>query len=263
MVAGSVMSARRASTLISVSAAIIATSLASVAPASAQNLFDTLFGGLRRAFEHSSRPQSGSNDPFSSLARAFNPSSSQPAQQPRTADGNPSRGFCVRTCDGRYFPVQSRGNVSAAEMCHAFCPTAETKLYSGSNIDFATTRDGSRYVDLDNAYLYRKQLVAGCSCNGRDGMGLAHVNVDTDPTLRPGDVVATTNGLVAYDSNGKKANDFTPVQNYSAFPKSYRDQLSAMRIAPSNPGAPKDITSSITPQAKAARADQGTGQSAR
>jgi hypothetical protein len=220
-----------------------------------------LFGGLRRAFEQSSHPRTGSNDPFSSLARAFNPSS-QSAPQQRTGDSNPSHGFCVRTCDGRYFPVQSRGNVSAAEMCHAFCPTTETKLYSGSNIDFATSRDGSRYVDLDNAYLYRKQFVAGCSCNGRDGMGLAHVNIDTDPTLRPGDVVATTNGLVAYD--GKKSNDFTPVQNYSAFSKSYRDQLSAMRIATTNPSAPKDITSSITPQARAARAEQGTtGQAAR
>jgi hypothetical protein len=257
------MSARRASTLVSLSAGIITAAVACVgtaAPASAQSLFDTIFGGLRRAFEHPSHPQSGSNDPFSSLARAFNPSS-QPAPQQRTADSNPSHGFCVRTCDGRYFPVQSRGNVSAAEMCHAFCPTAETRLYSGSNIDFATTRDGSRYVDLDNAYLYRKQLVSGCTCNGRDGMGLAHVNVDTDPTLRPGDVVATANGLVAYD--GKKSNDFTPVRNYSGFSKSYRDQLSAIRVAPSNPAAPKDITSSITPQAKGARAEQSTAQTAR
>jgi hypothetical protein len=257
------MSARRARTLVSLSAAIAAACVPTfgmTGPASAQSLFDTLFGGLRHAFERPSHPQSGSNDPFSSLARAFNPSS-QPAPQQRTTDSNPSRGFCVRTCDGRYFPVQSRGNVSAAEMCHAFCPTAETKLYSGSNIDFATTRDGSRYVDLDNAYAYRKQLVAGCTCNGRDGMGLAHVNIDTDPTLRPGDVVATKDGLVAYD--GKKSNDFTPVQNYSGFSKSYRDQLSAIRIAPSNPGAPKDITSSITPQARAARAEQSTAQSTR
>jgi hypothetical protein len=256
------MSSRSASAVVRLLAGFVATCVATFGmsgPASAQSLFDTIFGGLRHAFE---RPAHfGSNDPFSSLARAINPPSEHAPQQ-RTADSNPSRGFCVRSCDGRYFPVQSRGNVSAADMCHAFCPTADTKLYSGSNIDFATTRDGSRYVDLDNAYAYRKQVVAGCTCNGRDGFGLAHVDVNTDPTLRPGDVVATKDGLVAYD--GKKSNDFTPVQNYSGFSKSYRDQLSAMRIAPSNPGAPADITSSITPQAKAARAEQGTtGQSVR
>lgn len=257
------MSSRSASARLSLSAGIVATFVATFGmsgPASAQSLFDTIFGGLRHAFERSAH--SGSNDPFSSLARAINPPSERAPQQ-RTADSNPSKGFCVRSCDGRYFPVQSRGNVSAAEMCHAFCPTEDTHLYSGSNIDFATTRDGSRYVDLDNAYLYRKQVVAGCTCNGRDGMGLAHVNIDTDPTLRPGDVVATKNGLVAYDGKNKGA-DFTPVQNYSGFSKSYRDQLSAMRIAPTNPGAPQDITSSITPQGKAARAEQSTAaQSAR
>ena len=58
----------------------------------------------------------------------------------------------------------------------------------------STTRspsDGSRYADLDTALLYRKQLVAGSTCNGRDRFGLAHVDVNTDPTLRPGDIVAT------------------------------------------------------------------------
>ena len=57
--------------------------------------------------------------------------------------------------------------------------------------------DGSRYADLDNAFVYRKKLVAGCTCNGRDPFGLARVDVNTDPTLRPGDIVATKTGLVA------------------------------------------------------------------
>jgi hypothetical protein len=253
---------------LSLSVGIVAVGMATfvpLQPASAQNIFETIFGGLRRAIERPATTRSTEfSDPFTSLARALNPPSQSSAQQQQQrGESNPSKGFCVRTCDGRYFPVQSRGNVSAADMCHAFCPTADTKLYSGSNIDFATTRDGSRYSDLDKAYVYRKQLVAGCTCNGRDGFGLAHIDVNTDPTLRPGDVVATKDGLVAYDGKNK-GGDFTPVQSYSGYSKSYRDQLSAIRIAPTNPGAPPDITSSITPQAKAARAEQGTtGQASR
>jgi hypothetical protein len=257
------MAARSGSALLSLSAGIVATCMATfgtVAPASAQNIFESLFGGLRRAIERPATRSTEFSDPFTSLARALNPSS-HPAPQQR-GESNPSKGFCVRTCDGRYFPVQSRGNVSAAELCHAFCPATETRLYSGSNIDFATARDGSRYGNLGNAYLYRKQLVAGCTCNGRDGFGLAHVDVNTDPTLRPGDAVATKNGVVAYDGKNKAA-DFTPVQSYSGYSKSYRDQLSAIRIAPTNPGAPPDITSSITPQAKAARAQDNSAQLSR
>ena len=102
-------------------------------------------------------------------------------------------------------------------------------------------RDGRRYADLPNAYAYRRHLVAGCTCNGRDAFGLAPIAPLSDPTLKPGDVVATGEGLVAF-TGGKRANaDFTPVRDYSRFSKSYRDKLSAMRIAPPTPGAPGEF----------------------
>ena len=84
---------------------------------------------------------------------------------------------------------------AAAQACHAFCPAAETRLYSGSSIDHAAASDGSRYADLPNAFAYRKQLVAGCTCNGRDPFGLAQIDPKADPTLKAGDVVATNKGL--------------------------------------------------------------------
>jgi len=62
--------------------------------------------------------------------------------------------------------------MSAAESCSASCTARKTRLYSGSSIDNAVTNGGSRYVDLNNAFVYRKQLVVGCTCNGRDAFGL-------------------------------------------------------------------------------------------
>lgn len=247
------MRARLRKTLFGLSAGVLAaTTTAVVAPdtASAQSFFDHLFGGLRRAVERPASPRAHYSDPFNSYARAVDP---PPARQ-REAAG-PSRGFCVRTCDGRFFPVQGAGNVSAAEMCRAFCPAAETKIYSGSNIDYATARDGSRYTDLGNAFLFRKQTVNGCTCNGRDAYGLAHIKATEDPTLKQGDIVVNRTGLVAYTGGKSKSADFTPVQSYSGFSKSYREMLASLKLMQPNPGAPADVVSSI-PSANEGRSAQ-------
>lgn len=248
------MVARGGRALFGLSAGAVTIGLAILvtpSPATAGSIFESLFGGLRRAFERPAAAPTAFADPFTSLARAINP----PPQQQR-AEGGPSRGFCVRTCDGHYFPVQANPGASAAEMCHAFCPASETHVYAGSNIDYATARDGSRYADLDNAYLYRKQSVAGCTCNGRNQFGLAHIDINSDPTLKPGDVVATRNGLVAFNGGKSKGGaDFTPVASYPGFAKSYREQLSAIRIMPPTPGETTETTSSIRPPAAAAQND--------
>ena len=160
----------------------------------------------------------------------------------------------MRTSDGFYFPVQAHAGVSAADACRAFCPASQTRLYSGSGIDHAVASDGSRYADLDTAFLYRQQLVAGSTCNGRDPFGLAHVDVNTDPTLRPGDIVATKTGLVAFTGMKNKVADFTPVEHpIASLPKSTREKLSAVKIMPPNPGAPN--VTPVTLSAPRARAD--------
>ena len=94
-----------------------------------------------------------------------------------------------------------------------------TKTFSGSAIKHAVARDGTRYADLDNAFLYREKLVADCSCNGKDPYGLARVEVTSDPTLRPGDVVATEAGLAAVEGTrrtGSQTTSFTPIEGYAA-----------------------------------------------
>ncbi|HEY5380365.1 MAG TPA: DUF2865 domain-containing protein [Pseudolabrys sp.] len=229
-------------------------------PASA-GFFDRLFGGLRRAVE-APRPPAAFVNPFTSLANHFNP----PQEQLRgaTATG-PARAFCVRTCDGHYFPVEAHAGMSTADACHSFCPASQTRLYGGGNIDSATAPDGSRYTDLPHAFLYRKALVSGCTCNGRNAFGLAHIDVKYDPTLRSGDVVATTNGLAAYTGARNNVAEFTPVQNYSRLSKDTRDRLAETKVAPPAPPTSRaaDITSSIPAAAAAARAEVPASQAAR
>ena len=198
------------------------------APASAQGLFESIFGNLSRTLHAPVRepvPIHAFAEPSVRFERAVNPPSVH-------IETGPAKAFCVRTCDGHFFPVRAHAGMSAAQACRAFCPASKTRLYSGSTIDYAVARDGSRYAALDTAYAYRRHLVAGCTCNGRDQFGLAHIDAATDPTLRPGDVVATKDGMVAFTGRANKTANFTPVESYSHFSKSYRDQLAAMQIMP-------------------------------
>ena len=78
-----------------------------------------------------------------------------------------SQAYCVRTCDGRYFPITSSGNQSRADSCSSFCPAAETKVVYGSDIKNAITEGGKPYSDLPNAYRYRDELVKDAPATAR------------------------------------------------------------------------------------------------
>jgi hypothetical protein len=99
--------------------------------------------------------------------------------------------YCVRLCDGRYFPMQTHSPSSAGQLCSAMCPATQTKIFSGGEISRAVAKDGARYSQLENAFLFRTSVVPSCTCNGRSSFGLASVDIKADPTLRPGDIVAT------------------------------------------------------------------------
>ena len=247
---GFAMAAGGKKVVFRVAAGLLAISLLTLSfspPASAQGIFERIFGGLRRAVEAPAQNARAFVDPSTSLANAINP---RPSQRVETG---PARAFCVRTCDGHFFPVQARAGLSAADSCHAFCPGSQTRLYSGGNIDYAVASDGSRYADLDNAFVYRKQLVAGCTCNGRDAFGLARMDVNSDPTLRPGDVVATKSGLVAFTGAKNKIADFTPIDSYRDLSKNSRDKLSEVKIMPPTPVAAEGTIATIPTGADRAR----------
>src|SRR5690242_647663 len=161
--------------------------LAVMPPASAENLFDFFFGNKQRRQE--APPQA------SFFADPSNGPQPPAPSSPVASGAGPA--FCVRSCDGKYFPLM-RGAASPAQICQAFCPATPTKVFFGSSIDGATTTTGERYADSENAFAYRKALRADCTCNGHSPAGLARVDLSLDGSLRRGDTVATTDGLAAY-----------------------------------------------------------------
>ena len=195
--------------------------------ASAEGLFDLFFGGFQKQQQRAAPPQASFfADPFGQ--------NQPPAPPPRPVASGSGPAFCVRSCDGRYFPLTAR-SASPAQMCQAFCPASPTKVFFGSNIDGAASANGERYADSENAFAFRKAMRADCTCNGRDPAGLAPVDLTLDTSLRPGDVIATTDGLVAY--SGVKAGEgqtaeFTPVASYPGLTAEVRARLGGLRVAP-------------------------------
>ena len=198
--------------------------------ASAEGLFDFLFGGAPKQQQQARQappPQA------SFFADPFGLNQQSAPLLPRVASSS-GPAFCVRGCDGRYFPL-ARGNASPVQMCQAFCPASVTKVFFGSNIDSASSGSGERYADMENAFAYRKALRADCTCNGRSPSGLAPVDLALDTSLRTGDIVATTDGLVAYTGirlGAGQAAEFTPVASYPGLTADVRARLGEMKVAP-------------------------------
>jgi hypothetical protein len=192
----------------------------SVQPAAAENFFEALFGGFQRRAPEPPPQMNSYADPYTGPGRIAG-----------ETGGSFGHGtvFCVRTCDGRYFPMQRHAGQTPAEICHSFCPSAKTMVFSGSKIDYAVAQNGTRYADLDNAFVYRDKTVSNCTCNGREG-GLAHINTTTDPTLRPGDIVATNDGLATF--TGRKSAEFSPINPSSS---EWARKLSETKVRPAPP----------------------------
>jgi hypothetical protein len=153
---------------------------------------------------------------------------------PRIETG-PAVSYCVRLCDGRFFPIQ-RSAATPVEICNSFCPAARTKVFSGSTIEHAVAHDGSRYTDLGSAFAFRTKVVPGCTCNGKDAFGLVNMKAADDPTLRQGDVVATNDGFVAYGGTSKHSGDFTPIASATNLSADTRRQLAQTPIRPASEG---------------------------
>jgi len=118
-------------------------------------------------------------------------------------DGAPSgtyRTVCVRTCDGYYFPISYSTSPSRfaddQRACQRECPAAEAILYSyrnpGEDIGQAMSIAGQPYTELPNAFHYRKEFNAACSCR-RPGQSWTDAlkGADDSSTLESGDIVVT------------------------------------------------------------------------
>jgi hypothetical protein len=185
-----------------------------LAPAAqAQDFFSQFFGGTPARPRHQPYISMPFSDDGQMEGRVYAPRREGRVRYSGGASSGGGQAFCVRTCDGRYFPISGPDNASRAASCNSFCPASETKVFSGSSIDYATADNGKSYSDLPNAFRFRNEIVSGCTCNGKDQMGLAPIKIENDPTLRKGDIVAGENGLLvagrSADRRGAEVN-FSP-----------------------------------------------------
>lgn len=116
--------------------------------------------------------------------------------------GGGGQTMCVRLCDGYAFPLgrlASRADIPVHQAaCASSCPGATTALYQSPkrSLDPASARsvaDGTPYLQLATAFLFRRETKATCSCQGPDNVA-ALTPILRDPTLRRGDVVVDENG---------------------------------------------------------------------
>jgi Protein of unknown function (DUF2865) len=141
--------------------------------------------------------------------------------------------YCVRTCDGFYFPIGSGSGSDNADAaaCNSLCPKAETKIYIGQiggDIDVARARDsGKRYAALGQAFSYRKSLDKTCSCTA-NGFGIAtDFSVFRDGSLRVGDIVMTGKGMKVFNGGNfpyREAN-FTAINRSERIDAATRESL--------------------------------------
>jgi hypothetical protein len=114
--------------------------------------------------------------------------------------GSTYRTVCVRTCDGYYYPISFSTSPNRFQederTCIRTCPATEAILFMhhnpGEDMSLAVSLTGKRYSDLPNAFRYRKEYVATCSCRAT-GQSWAEAlkNADDFGTLDRSDIVVT------------------------------------------------------------------------
>jgi hypothetical protein len=172
---------------------------------------------------------------------SINPQPSQTQQQrqqrkkkTQQTSGSRARNFCVRTCDGYFFPLdgmQDKGEEARRSACNTACPGAETALYStrpGEEIEDArTTGDTRRYGELEIAFMHRLKLVKGCTCRRSNDASPVEV-ARNDDTLRRGDIIVTETGMEVYQGS----NQFVDYREADSIGRSMREALTR-RLEPS------------------------------
>jgi Protein of unknown function (DUF2865) len=141
---------------------------------------------------------------FETLFGGGGGASSGGAPPPGVADypqvgGGGYRTLCVRTCDGFYFPISYSTSASRfpedEQTCQKLCPAAEAVLYShrnpGEEVAQAVNSAGRTYKDLPNAFRYRREFTASCSCKQAGQTWADAMGQTRDSTVERGDVVVT------------------------------------------------------------------------
>jgi hypothetical protein len=153
------------------------------------------------------------------------------AAESRTPSGenvSGARAFCVRTCDGFFFPagpaMSGDGRRAQQMTCNSMCPGAEVALYtlaSQGSIEDAVGPRGQAYSALRTAFRFRQSVDRTCSCQSVATNGLARLPITHDFTLRAGDVVVTEQGVRVFRGAARfpyRNQDFVEARSYGRLP---------------------------------------------
>jgi len=151
------------------------------APAKPRGFFDSLFGGPGGAVGPAPPPDTPGVPPDTDMQQA-----------------GTYRTLCVRTCDGFYFPISFATVPSRFQdderACQRMCPATEAILFThrnpGEDVSQAVSLGGRPYTSLPNAFHYRQEFTASCSCK-RPDQTWADALGASDSTLERGDIVVT------------------------------------------------------------------------
>jgi Protein of unknown function (DUF2865) len=135
-----------------VSALTVSAGTAVPARAYAEGFLDFLFGGFQRP-----SPPPAAPPPTPTVGRVAPPALGHESVSGISSIGR-TVGYCVRLCDGQHFPIGQIVYGTPEDTCTAICPYSKTKLFFGSEIRSASAKDGQHYIELESAFLYRKEL---------------------------------------------------------------------------------------------------------
>ena len=205
------------------SIALIVAFSALVQPATARDFLEELFG-----LGGSEAQRSG--DVAAGQGAAGQTPVAEQTQKKRVASTGGT--FCVRSCDGYFFPMPGVGKASQQSMCEMACPSAAVDVYRGGSIETSRNLRGQSYAALPNAFSFRTRVTEKCGCNAADaGSSHALKSLRQDPTLRNGDIVFDSAGASVYRGSGFASAENSTIVSAGAR-KAIRAVLALPRVAP-------------------------------
>ena len=151
--------------------------------------------------------------------------------------------FCVRTCDGYFFPLIKSAQQTKQASCEYACPSAPVAYYHGASIESARNLKGEKYTALPTAFKFREKVSQGCTCHPPEESQENSLKiVGNDPTAHSGDIVVGQKGALVYQ--GKQA---IPIDRSRQLSATQRQNIQRMTAGP----LPAGTTHSSTQEAQA------------
>src|SRR5262249_37872998 len=194
---------------------------------------------------------------FETLFGGGNPGGAVPPGSPDypQVGGSGYRTLCVRTCDGYYFPISFSTSPARfpedEQACQKLCPATEAVLYShrnpGEDVAQAVSSSGRVYKDLANAFRYRREFVASCSCKQAGQTWAEALGQIRDSTIERGDIVVTEDRAKALSQPR------TENQNRTSVPRAEARKSTGNTSATAAPDAPDAAPSATEPGKRTVR----------